>query len=98
MSILGKGTLFWWMAVILYGESVEHLLLHCSFARSVWSTVCSRFNVYWVMPSPRTQSCFHRAELRLTPSVKCGRPCLLVSGGPFGLKGTIRLLRIGQFH
>ena len=32
------------------GESVEHLFLHCSFARDLWSMVLGLFGVTWVMP------------------------------------------------
>jgi hypothetical protein len=32
------------------GESVEHLLLHCSLARELWSMVFGLFGVQWVMP------------------------------------------------
>ena len=32
------------------GESVDHLLLHCSNASNLWSTILGLFGVYWVMP------------------------------------------------
>ena len=32
------------------GESVEHFLLHCPFARELWSMVFGLFGVTWVMP------------------------------------------------
>jgi hypothetical protein len=31
-------------------ESVEHLLLHCSFTGEIWDMVFGLFGVYWVMP------------------------------------------------
>jgi hypothetical protein len=34
-----------------YGESVDHLLLHCDVALVVWSSFYSLFGVEWVMPS-----------------------------------------------
>jgi hypothetical protein len=33
------------------GETVDHLLLHYSFAREIWSMVFGLFGVYWVMLS-----------------------------------------------
>jgi hypothetical protein len=32
------------------GESVDHLFLHCSVARDMWSMVLGMFGVHWVMP------------------------------------------------
>ena len=32
------------------GESVDHLLLHCSMAWELWSMVLGLFGVHWVMP------------------------------------------------
>ncbi len=32
------------------GESIDHLFLHCSIARDLWSMVLSVFGVWWVMP------------------------------------------------
>ena len=33
------------------GEMVDHLLLHCEYARELWSLVLCLFGVHWVMPS-----------------------------------------------
>ena len=35
------------------GETSNHLFLHCSLARELWSTVFSLFGVAWVMPNVR---------------------------------------------
>ena len=35
----------------LDGESVDHLLLHCVVARSLWNTILSRFGLSRVMPN-----------------------------------------------
>ena len=32
------------------GESVDHLLLHCSIACEMWSLVFCLFGIHWVMP------------------------------------------------
>ena len=32
------------------GESVDHLLIHCLWAKELWDTVLSLFGVSWVMP------------------------------------------------
>uniref|UniRef100_A0A2N9GUM8 Reverse transcriptase zinc-binding domain-containing protein n=1 Tax=Fagus sylvatica TaxID=28930 RepID=A0A2N9GUM8_FAGSY len=40
---------FTWTAV-LAGESVDHLLIHCLWAKELWDTVLSLFGVSWVMP------------------------------------------------
>ena len=29
---------------------MDHLLLHCTVARELWTTVFSLFGVYWAMP------------------------------------------------
>jgi hypothetical protein len=33
------------------GESVDHLLLHCGAARTLWNSFFTRFGLCWVMPS-----------------------------------------------
>ena len=32
------------------GESVDHLLLHCVFAKELWDMVFAMFGIDWVMP------------------------------------------------
>ena len=32
------------------GESVDHLLLHCTYAREIWDMIFVLFGVHWVMP------------------------------------------------
>ena len=32
------------------GESISHLLLHCSTAREIWYFIFSIFDITWVMP------------------------------------------------
>jgi hypothetical protein len=32
------------------GETVDHLLLHCSFSRELWNMILALFGVQWVMP------------------------------------------------
>jgi hypothetical protein len=32
------------------GETVDHLLLHCTVAQELWSLVFSMFEIHWVMP------------------------------------------------
>jgi hypothetical protein len=41
----------WCVMCKKYGESVDHLLLHCDVARVVWSSFYNLFGVEWVMPS-----------------------------------------------
>ena len=33
-----------------YGESVDHLLLHCPIAYEMWSMIFCLFGIFWVMP------------------------------------------------
>ena len=32
------------------GESIDHLLIHCSIAFDLWSMVLTLFGIHWVMP------------------------------------------------
>ena len=32
------------------GESVDHLLLHCVYAKELWDLVLAMFGMCWVMP------------------------------------------------
>ena len=32
------------------GESVDHLLLHCPYAKELWDMVFVLFGIHWVMP------------------------------------------------
>jgi hypothetical protein len=33
------------------GETIDHLLLHCEIAHSLWYAIFSRFGLSWVIPS-----------------------------------------------
>ena len=33
------------------GETIDHLLLNCEIARSLWYAIFSQFGLSWVMPS-----------------------------------------------
>ena len=33
------------------GESVDHLLLHCAYAKELWDLVFAMFGIAWVMPA-----------------------------------------------
>jgi len=41
----------WCVMCKKYGESVDHLLLHCDVARVVWSSFYSLFEMEWAMTS-----------------------------------------------
>jgi hypothetical protein len=32
------------------GESVDHLFLHCPYAKELWDMILALFGIYWVMP------------------------------------------------
>ena len=32
-------------------ESIDHILLHCAKARTLWALLCSLFGVQWVLPA-----------------------------------------------
>ena len=32
-------------------ESIDHILLHCAMARTLWALLCSLFGVQWVLPA-----------------------------------------------
>jgi hypothetical protein len=32
------------------GESVDHLLLHCPYAKELWDMIFALFGIHWVMP------------------------------------------------
>jgi hypothetical protein len=40
----------WCCMCKVHGESVNHLLLHCSVAQELWSLIFSMFGIAWVMP------------------------------------------------
>ena len=70
------------------GESVDHLLLHCSLACELWSMVFGLLGVQWVLPRSvmdllaRWQRQFgrhrHRAVWRMVPH--CVMWCICMSG------------------
>ena len=33
------------------GESILHILLHCSIAQEMWNFIFSLFGIHWVMPN-----------------------------------------------
>jgi hypothetical protein len=63
------------------GETVDHLLLHCSFTKEVWDMVFVLFGVHWVMPRKLVdllacwQGCF--GQHRHIAIWKCIPHCLL---------------------
>ena len=32
------------------GESIDHLLLHCPYAKELWDMIFALFGIHWVMP------------------------------------------------
>ena len=46
------------------GESVDHLLLHCTIACEMWSLVFCLFGIHWVMPQ-KVLSCLSLGKVSL---------------------------------
>jgi hypothetical protein len=44
------------------GESVDHLLLHCKYARELWSFIFCIMGIHWVMPGKVSEllACWRR--------------------------------------
>uniref|UniRef100_A0A2N9G2I3 Reverse transcriptase zinc-binding domain-containing protein n=1 Tax=Fagus sylvatica TaxID=28930 RepID=A0A2N9G2I3_FAGSY len=40
------------------GESVDHLFLHCPYAKELWDMILALFGIHWVMPK-RVLDLFH---------------------------------------
>ena len=40
----------WYCMCKADGESVDHLLLHCVYAKDLWDLVFAMFGISWVMP------------------------------------------------
>jgi hypothetical protein len=36
---------------VIIGKSVDHLLLHCAYAKELWDLVFAMFGISWVMPA-----------------------------------------------
>ena len=42
--------LHWYCLCRKNGESISHLLMHCSVAKEIWNFFFSNFEIPWVMP------------------------------------------------
>uniref|UniRef100_A0A2N9J333 Reverse transcriptase zinc-binding domain-containing protein n=1 Tax=Fagus sylvatica TaxID=28930 RepID=A0A2N9J333_FAGSY len=76
------------------GESISHLLMHCSAAREVWLFIFNIFGIQWVMPSGVLDllSCWGIAAIA-SGFGSCGTWSLFACFGVFGGREMLEVLR-----
>ena len=78
-----------------FGESVDHLLLHCEFAHEFWSVVFQMFGIRWVMPE-KVVSLLFGCEMVGETFFECSNlvpACLMWLVWTDGTAASLRMLR-----